>query len=126
MATWPAPKDGADAVRRWGKSGTVSVEVSRLLVEMGVRVTFEYPKRRISGHPDDLFIGQDVEGWGRPITFNPRERQEPIGVRFSGHPEALLRLFRAWHTEYAKRQGKYGSGTKKRKRTIILDVEGED
>jgi len=103
------------------------LDISRLIVEKNVRITFEYPTRRRRGSWDDMQdILQDERGWGRPITFNPAEKVEPIGVRFSGHPEALLSLLRTLHIEYAKKLGQYGTGSKKRKRTIILDVEGEE
>ena len=128
MSSWPVPKDGPDAQRRWGKSGTFQLDISRCIVEKQVRITFEYPPRRRRGSWDDVQdLLQDERGWGRPsVTYNPAERVDPIGVRFSGHPEALLSLLRTLHIEYAKKLGQYGTGTKKSKRTIIFDMKGDE
>lgn len=123
--SWPVPKNPKEAVKRWGKSGTVSVDIRKLKTEMKVLVTLdeeveqELPRRRYGSWADP------------PETFDPWEnarvlpsRKPKVTVRFSGHPEALLAMFRALHIEYAKKvQARAG---KKPRRSIILGLEGEE
>lgn len=115
---WPKPKTPAEAVRRWGKSGTVSIDANKLGLEMRVLMTFEKKqifRGKTRWDEETVDIAVDDPWW-----------QGPHGVRFSGHPEALLAMFRALHIEYAKRRGKFRELPKVRKRTIILDVEGKE
>lgn len=106
---YQVPKSAAEAVRRWGRSGTVSIDLSKLREDMQVLMTFE--KKKASMH--DRYA----------LSYLAGEYDEPVGVRFSGDPEALLDMFRMLHIEYARRRGRGPRATKNLKRSIILDVE---
>lgn len=127
--TWQKPHSVTEATRRWGKSGTVSINAQRLGLELGVLMTFEKAGIQnftdTSGYGPRSTSGRVVRSLSQVygIQFEDIDGK-PIGVRFSGHPDALLAMFRALHIAYAERRSGFRKSEEPRKRTIILDGEG--
>jgi hypothetical protein len=122
---WPVPKNSAEAVRRWGKAGTVSIDALKLRTGMQVLMTFERPKKEKGEDPYFFNSTGNLDRYVRALTeFEVNGRVvEPTGIRLSGHPEALRALFRALHIEYTKKQERGKAPVKKNRRTIIMDKE---
>lgn len=160
-ADWEVPQNPDAAVKKWGKSGTVSIDIAKVAEELGVLITLDTPEERQAGvrgrrsgvpiarvqsdpwgmTPEEMEAATDYNipdtlyevMFGRPRpqyggtrtgrTSFGAPNETTVAVRLSGHPDALLAMFRALHIEYAKRH-KQRRRKKVMKRTIIFD-EGE-
>lgn len=111
---WPLPTSPTDARKKWGNNATVSIGIEQIAEQLGILLSVSYERARESRED------RDARYWGYSTITTTKT---PTAIRLSGHPDALLAMFRALHVEYAKKQRVVTKRRKKVRRSLLIGLD---